>query len=60
MGYNYEGYERHEDDFTGFRETLKVGSRAPDFTARTLDGESVSLAALRGKKHVVLEFGSIT
>ncbi len=33
----------------------RVGERAPDFTARTTDGERVTLSALRGR-HVVLYF----
>jgi len=34
---------------------LKVGERAPDFTARTTEGDVLSLSALRGR-HVVLYF----
>lgn len=36
-------------------ETAWIGKRAPDFELRTVDGESVHLAALRGKV-VVLDF----
>ena len=34
----------------------EVGERAPDFSATASDGSAVSLAALRGKKNVVLYF----
>jgi len=37
--------------------TLKVGDRAPDFTLRSHDGRTISLAALRGQR-VVLAFFS--
>jgi len=33
--------------------TLKAGDPAPDFTARTTDGKTVSLADFRGKKLVM-------
>ncbi len=40
---------------------LKVGDTAPDFTLTTQDGKStVTLSAYRGKKPVVLIFGSLT
>jgi peroxiredoxin len=35
---------------------LKVGDTAPDFTLRSLSGESVSLNQFRGNKNVVLSF----
>jgi hypothetical protein len=39
----------------------KVGEEAPDFTLKTLDGEGeVTLSSFRGKKPVVLIFGSYT
>ncbi len=38
---------------------VRVGSPAPEFELRNLEGESVSLASLRGKPTVV-EFGSYT
>ncbi len=37
-------------------ELLAVGSRAPDFTAQTGDGGSVTLSKLLEKGHVVLVF----
>ena len=36
--------------------TLKVGSRAPDFTLPSIAGEKVSLSQFAGKKNVVLSF----
>jgi hypothetical protein len=40
---------------------LRVGTPAPDFRLRTLDGNSaVRLASYRGKKPVALVFGSYT
>lgn len=35
---------------------LNAGSDAPDFTARTTEGETVSLHGFRGKKNVLLMF----
>ena len=35
---------------------VKIGSKAPDFTLKTLDGEEVSLSDYLGKKVVMLEF----
>ena len=35
---------------------LETGQQAPDFTTVDQDGEEVSLAQFRGKKHVVLYF----
>lgn len=35
---------------------LKVGDRAPDFTLKGLDGNTVSLGTYLGKKNVVLSF----
>jgi alkyl hydroperoxide reductase subunit AhpC len=43
-----------------FRTTLKVGDKAPDFEAMTLDGEKVRLSDFRGNAHVVLECGCST
>ena len=36
------------------------GEQAPDFEARTTDGESIRLSDYRGKQNVVLTFGSLT
>ena len=35
---------------------IKVGQPAPDFTLEDMDGESITLSDLRGKKTVVLVF----
>jgi thioredoxin-dependent peroxiredoxin len=35
---------------------IKVGNKAPDFTAIDQDGEKVKLSSFRGKKNVVLYF----
>ncbi|MBI4528786.1 MAG: redoxin domain-containing protein [Deltaproteobacteria bacterium] len=58
--YNYEGYGQCEVGAPDFRSVAKIGTKAPDFTLTDLNGKSVSLAEFKGKKHVLLEFGSIT
>jgi len=35
---------------------VKVGSKAPDFTLRSITGDKVTLSQYRGKKNVVLSF----
>lgn len=59
--YNYAAFTRSNAAgvSTVFRNTVRVGEQAPDFTLTTLDGGTVRLSDLRGK-NVVLEFGSIT
>jgi peroxiredoxin len=58
--YNYESFGQCDLAAPDFHSVANVGSRAPHFTLHSLDGENVSLAEFIGKKHVVLEFGSIT
>ncbi len=58
--YNYEGYGQCDVGAPYFRSVAQVGAEAPDFTLIDLDGRRVSLSDFRGKKHVLLEFGSIT
>ncbi len=58
--YNHHSYGQCDVDAPSFRSAAQVGTRAPDFTLTDIDGESVSLADFKGKKHVLLEFGSIT
>ena len=58
--YNYDSFGQCDLAAPDFRAIGKIGSQAPQFTLRTVDGEKVSLADLLGKKHVLLEFGSIT
>jgi peroxiredoxin len=43
------------------QDTVRVGDAAPDFKLKTLDGaREVQLSAFRGKRPVVLVFGSYT
>lgn len=60
--YNYESFTRSESagKSTEFKNFLRAGEEAPDFELPTIDGEKVSLSSFRGRKHVLLEFGSIT
>jgi len=60
--YNYESFSRSESagKSNEFKGSLRAGEEAPDFELPTLDGDRVRLSAFRGKKHVLLEFGSIT
>lgn len=59
-GYNYQSYGQCEVGAPDFWSVAAVGSQAPDFTLPDLDGNLISLASFAGKKHVLLEFGSIT
>nr|WP_034274683.1 hypothetical protein [Haloechinothrix halophila] len=65
--YNYP----HFDDYIAaggeladearFRESFRIGERAPDFTLHRLNtGEQISLSALWTSKPLVMEFGSFT
>jgi peroxiredoxin len=60
--YNYESFTREllhkEMACTGAGP--EPGARAPDFEARTLGGATVRLGDCRGRKNVVLTFGSLT
>lgn len=58
--YNHDSYGLCEVGAPDFRSVAKVGTKAPEFTLTTLDGKPVSLKDFIGKKHVLLEFGSIT
>jgi len=58
--YNYESFGQCDLAAPDFRAVAMVGSNAPQFTLCNLDGERVSLSDFIGKKHVLLEFGSIT
>ena len=52
-----KGKRRQKDDSN----SLKVGQEAPTFKLKSLDGESeTDLASFKGKKPVVLIFGSYT
>jgi alkyl hydroperoxide reductase subunit AhpC len=62
--YNYERFQRNRM----FRDLAssqlggapRAGDRAPDFVGRTLQGDTVHLKDFRGRKNVVLTFGSAT
>lgn len=58
--YNYDSFGQCDVGAPDFWEIAKVGSQAPNFSLRDIDGNEVSLASFNGKKHVLLEFGSIT
>lgn len=60
--YNYESFSRSESagKSNEFKNSLRAGEEAPDFEISTVEGERVRLSGLRGKRHVLLEFGSIT
>jgi len=58
--YNHESYGQCDVDAPDFRSVAQVETKAPDFILTDLDGGRVSLADFKGKKHVLLEFGSIT
>jgi peroxiredoxin len=60
--YNYESFSRSESagKSSEFKNSLRAGEEAPDFELTGFEGDRVQLSALRGKKHVLLEFGSIT
>ena len=45
---------------TKFAGGPKPGERAPEFEAKTLDGDDIELSDYRGEKNVVLTFGSAT
>lgn len=60
--YNYQTFDRSQSGgrAAGFTSRLRAGEEAPDFELSTSNGESVKLSQFRDKKHVLLEFGSIT
>jgi len=60
--YNYECFTRSESAGRSaeFKNSLRAGDEAPDFELPSIEGERIYFSALRGRKHVLLEFGSIT
>ena len=58
--YNYHSYGQCDVDAPDFRSVVPVGTKTPDFSLVDLSGKKVSLSDFKGKKHVLLEFGSIT
>lgn len=62
--YNYDTFTRdvlmkHAAQ-SAFGSGPEPGERAPNFEARTLDGERIKLSDFEGEKNVVLTFGSAT
>ncbi len=59
--YNYDTFLRHmmQKDMH-FRGGPEPGQLAPDFDLPTISGARVRLSEFRGKRPVLLEFGSIT
>jgi hypothetical protein len=58
--YNHESFGQCDLGAPDFWSVAKVETSAPKFTLSSLDGAKVSLADFIGKKHVLMEFGSIT
>ena len=62
--YNYERFTRETlvKDMAACKAAggPEPGDKAPDFEARTLDGDKIELSDYRGEKNVVLTFGSAT
>ncbi len=58
--YNHESYGQCDIGAPDFCAVAKVGTKAPNFTLTDLDTNRLSLGDFEGKKHVLLEFGSIT
>jgi peroxiredoxin len=59
--YNYDTFRRHimEEDMH-FSGGPQPGQPAPDFDLATVAGRRFRLADFRGRKPVLIEFGSIT
>lgn len=59
--YNYDTFRRHmmHEDMH-FRGGPAPGQFAPDFDLPTISGTRVRLSEFRGKRPVLIEFGSIT
>ncbi|MFZ0705628.1 MAG: deiodinase-like protein [Candidatus Korobacteraceae bacterium] len=62
--YNYEAFQRNRllRDLAASQlgGAPRPGDRAPDFAGRTLQGDTVRLKDFRGRKNIVLTFGSAT
>ncbi len=58
--YNRHSYGLCDVDAPDFRSVAQVGTQAPEFSLTDLDGKGITLADFKGKKHLLLEFGSIT
>ena len=57
--YNFEASSYNPGPLKDFKQNIRAGEEAPDFTLPTLDGTTVTLSDLRGKP-VLIEFGSVT
>ena len=57
--YNFDASPYLLEPHWEFRNIMRAGTTALDFTLPTLDGGTVTLSDLRGKP-VLIEFGSIT
>ena len=60
--YNYQSFSRSssEGKSTEFKNSLRAGDEALDFELPSIEGGRMRLSDFRDKKHVLLEFGSIT
>ena len=61
--YNYANFSPSvsASDFAGFRDHIKVGDKAPDFSATLLDtGATVQLSSYWQDHDLLIEFGSLT
>lgn len=58
--YNQQSYGQCQLNAPDFFSVAKIGTKAPGFVLTNFDGGKVSLGDFREKKHVLLEFGSIT
>jgi peroxiredoxin len=61
--YNHDVFTKEsvsKDLTAGRRAGPNPGERAPDFEARTLDGDKIRLSDFSGRKNVVLTLGSVT
>ena len=57
--YNYDVSQYPEEQYIRFKENLRAGEPAHDFTLPALLGGEVTLSDLQGKP-VLIEFGSAT
>ena len=57
--YNFDESPYLAEPFHDFRDVMRAGERAVDFTLPQLEGGELTLSDLRGKP-VLIEFGSIT
>jgi peroxiredoxin len=58
--YNHASFGQCDIGAPDFWAVAKVGTSAPNFILTDLNGNRVSLEDFKGKRHVLLEFGSIT